>query len=150
MSVNKVILIGNAGKDADVKYIDSGVAVASFSLATSETYVAKTGEKVTTTEWHNIIVWRGLAEFAGKYIQKGRKLYVEGRIKSRSYDDKEGIKRYVTEIYADTIQLLDRKESSDNGQHGTDTSNSFQSAPSTEATVHDGNLSQEGPDDLPF
>jgi len=150
MSVNKAILIGNAGKDAEVKYIDSGVAVASFSLATSETYIAKTGEKVTTTEWHNIIAWRGLAEFAGKYIQKGKKLYVEGRIKSRSYDDKDGIKRYVTEIYADSIQLLDRKESSDNGQHGTDSTSGFQSTPNAEAMVQGGNLSQEGPDDLPF
>ncbi len=151
MSVNKVILIGNAGKDAEVRYIDSGIAVASFSLATSETYIAKTGEKVTTTEWHNIIAWRGLAEFAGKYIQKGKKLFVEGRIKSRSYDDKDGIKRYVTEIYADSIQMLDRKESSDNGQHGTDSSSGFQTSPNTEAIVQEGNLSQEGgSDDLPF
>jgi single-strand DNA-binding protein len=113
MSVNKVILVGNVGKDAEVRYIDSGVAVATFSLATSETYVSKSGEKVTSTEWHNIVAWRGLAEFAGKYIQKGRQLYIEGRIRTRSYDDKDGVKRYVTEIYAETIQMLGRKEQSD-------------------------------------
>ena len=113
MSVNKVILVGNVGKDAEVRYIDSGVAVATFSLATSETYTSKSGEKVTTTEWHNIVAWRGLAEFAGKYIQKGRQLYIEGRIRSRSYDDKDGVKKYITEILADSIQLLGRKESGD-------------------------------------
>jgi len=115
MSVNKVILVGNVGKDADVRYIDSGVAVASFSLATSETYTSKSGEKVTTTEWHNIIAWRGLGEFAGKYIKKGRQLYIEGRIRSRSYDDKDGVKKYITEILADSIQLLGKKESGEEG-----------------------------------
>ena len=114
MSVNKVILLGNVGKDAEVRYIDSGVAVASFSLATSENYTAKNGEKVTTTEWHNIVAWRGLAEFAGKYIQKGRQIYVEGQIRTRSYDDKDGVKKYVTDILANSIQLLGRKEGGEN------------------------------------
>lgn len=149
MSVNKVILVGNAGKDAEVRYIDNGVAVASFSLATSETYIAKSGERVTTTEWHNIIAWRGLAEFSGKYIQKGRKLYVEGRIKSRSYDDKDGNKRYVTEIYADAIQLLDRKESGDNGQHTSESTTGFQPG-QTADMAQDGHFNNEGTDDLPF
>ena len=115
MSVNKVILVGNVGKDAEVRYIDNGVAVATFSLATSETYTSKSGEKVTTTEWHNIVAWRGLGEFAGKYIQKGRQLYIEGRIKSRSYEDKDGVKKYITEILADSIQLLGRKEPGEGG-----------------------------------
>jgi len=117
MSVNKVILVGNVGKDAEVRYLDNGIAVASFSLATSEVYVAKNGEKVTTTDWHNIVAWRALGEFAGKWILKGRQIYVEGRLRNRSYDDKEGNKKYVTEIYADTIQLLGKKETSEgNGQ----------------------------------
>lgn len=143
--VNKVILIGNVGKDAEVRHIDSGVAVATFSLATSETYTAKNGEKVTNTEWHNIVAWRGLAEFAGKYIQKGRQLYIEGQIRSRSYDDKDGVKRYVTDIVANTIQLLGKRE---NGGDGAP-SDSYKKpvsepAQSTEFTAND------AADDLPF
>lgn len=148
MSVNKVILVGHAGRDAEVRYIDNGAAVASFTMATSETYTSKTGEKVTTTEWHNITVWRGLAEFAGKYIKKGQQLYVEGRIRTRSYDDKEGIKRYVTEILADTINLLGRKEQSDsNGTGNGSAQNQYQqpTAASTETFA-----AQEPADDLPF
>jgi single-strand DNA-binding protein len=144
MSVNKVILVGNVGKDAEVRYIDSGVAVASFSLATSENYTAKNGEKVTTTDWHNIVAWRGLAEFVGKHIKKGQQLYIEGQIKSHSYDDKEGIKRYVTDILANSIQMLGRKENSN--------------APSTNAKKPEGAAQSEAKeidasdaaDDLPF
>jgi single-strand DNA-binding protein len=148
MSVNKVILVGHAGRDAEVRYIDNGAAVATFSMATSETYIAKTGEKVTTTEWHNITVWRGLAEFAGKYIKKGQQLYVEGRIRTRSYDDKEGIKRYVTEILADTINLLGRKEQSDSAgaDNGSTQTQYQQPATATSETF----AAQEPADDLPF
>jgi len=110
MSVNKVILVGNVGKDPEVKHLDAGVAVANFPLATSETYTAKNGEKVTTTEWHNIVLWRGLAEVAEKYVTKGRQLYIEGRIRTRSYDDQAGNKRYITEIYGDVMQMLGSKE----------------------------------------
>jgi single-strand DNA-binding protein len=106
MSVNKVILIGNVGKDPEVRHIDSGVAVANFPLATSESYTAKNGDRITTTEWHNIVAWRGLAEVVEKYVKKGRQLYIEGRIKTRNYEDKDGNKKYVTEIYADVLQLL--------------------------------------------
>src|SRR5665647_356001 len=109
MSVNKVILVGNVGKDPEIRHLDTGVAVANFTLATSESYVAKNGEKVTTTEWHNIVLWRGLAEVAEKYVTKGRQLYIEGRIRTRNYDDKDGIKRYTTEIYGDTMQMLGTK-----------------------------------------
>ena len=109
MSVNKGILVGNVGKDPEIRHLDTGVAVANFSLATSETYLAKNGEKVTTTEWHNIVLWRGLAEVAEKYVTKGRQLYIEGRIRTRNYDDKDGIKRYITEIYGDTMQMLGTK-----------------------------------------
>jgi single-strand DNA-binding protein len=147
MSVNKVILVGNAGKDAEVRYIDSGVAVATFSLATSETYTSKGGEKVTNTEWHNIVAWRGLGEFAGKYIQKGRQLYIEGRIRSRSYDDKDGVKKYITEILADSIQLLGKKEPGEGGT-ATPTNDYHQAQPQLQNSENF--EAGETVDDLPF
>ena len=124
MSVNKVILVGNVGKDPEIRHLDTGVAVANFSLATSETYTAKNGEKVTTTEWHNIVLWRGLAEVAEKYVTKGRQLYIEGRIRTRTYDDKDGNKKYITEIYGDTMQMLGTK--ADDNRSGGSQSNQNQ------------------------
>lgn len=118
--VNKVILIGNVGADPDVKYLEGGVAVARFSLATSEVYNNKNGERVTQTEWHNIVLWRNLAQIAEKYVKKGMMLYVEGRLRTRSWDDQNGVKRYTTEIYGDNFQMLSRKQ--DNGEKTQDTS----------------------------
>jgi single-strand DNA-binding protein len=109
MSINKVILVGNAGKDPEVRYLENNVAVAKFSLATSETYKNKNGEKVTNTEWHNIVLWRGLAEVAEKYVKKGMQLYIEGKIRSRSWDDKDGNKHYTTEIVGDVMNMLGKK-----------------------------------------
>lgn len=149
MSINKVILVGNVGKDAEVRYLDNGVAVASFSLATSENYTAKNGEKVTTTEWHNIVAWRALGEFAGKYIQKGKQIYVEGQLRSRSYDDKDGIKRYVTEIYANTIQLLGRKEGGDGNAPGSIPADYSKAEPVASSVVSDFDAG-DSTDDLPF
>ena len=108
MSVNKVILIGNVGKDPDVRYLDSGVAVATFSLATTERgYTLQNGTEVPDrTEWHNIVLWRGLAQTAEKYVHKGDKLYIEGKIRSRSYDDQNGVKRSIVEIFADNMEML--------------------------------------------
>lgn len=108
MSVNKVILIGNVGKEPEVRKLDSGVSVANFPLATSERgYTLANGTKVPEqTEWHNLVVWRGLAEVVEKYVHKGDKLYIEGKIKTRSYDDKQGIKRYITEVYVDNLEML--------------------------------------------
>ena len=108
MSVNKVILIGNVGKDPDVRYLDSGVAVATFSLATTERgYTLQNGTQVPDrSEWHNIVLWRGMAQTAEKYVHKGDKLYIEGKIKSRSYDDQNGIKRTIVEIFADNMEML--------------------------------------------
>jgi single-strand DNA-binding protein len=114
MSVNKVILVGNVGKDPDVRYLEKGVAIARFPLATSETYKSRDGERVTATEWHNIVLWRGLAEVAEKYIKKGSQLYIEGKIRTRSYDDKDGNKKYMTEIVADQMQMLGKKSDSQN------------------------------------
>ena len=142
MSVNKVILIGNVGKDPEVRHLDSGVAVANFPLATSESYNSKSGERVTTTEWHNIVLWRGLAEVAEKYLSKGNQVYIEGKIKTRSYEV-EGVKKYITEIYADNMTMLGRKESSGDQQRETpppaDT-NQYPEASQDEGTT----------DDLPF
>ena len=108
MSLNKVQLIGNVGKDPEVRYLDSGVAVATFSLATTDrAYTLANGTQVPErTEWHNIVLWRGLAETAEKYVRKGDKLYIEGKIRTRSYDDQNGIKRYVVEIFGDNMEML--------------------------------------------
>ena len=136
--VNKVILIGNVGADPDVKYLEGGVAVARFSLATSEVYNNKNGERVTQTEWHNIVLWRNLAQIAEKYVKKGMMLYVEGRLRTRSWDDQNGVKRYTTEIYGDNFQMLSRKQ--DNGEKPQD--NSMTQAPDVGGS--------DDSDDLPF
>jgi len=114
--VNKVILVGNIGKDPEVRYLDGGVAVANFPLATSETYKDKTGGRVEQTEWHNIVLWRGLAEITEKYLKKGSQVYVEGKIRTRTWDDKDGIKRYTTEIVADNMTMLGGRRDSGAGQ----------------------------------
>ena len=109
--VNKVMLIGNLGKDPEVRYLDSGIAVANFSLATTENYKNKEGEKVSQTEWHNIVLWRGLAEVAEKYLKKGSNVYIEGKIRNRKWEDKEGNTRYTTEILGDNMTMLGKKDS---------------------------------------
>ena len=109
MSVNKVILVGNVGKDPETRYLEGGTAVCSFPLATSETYRNRDGERITTTEWHNVVLWRGLAEVAEKYVKKGSQLYIEGRIRTRSWDDRDGNKRYTTEIVGDNMQMLGKR-----------------------------------------
>lgn len=116
MSVNKVILIGNVGRDPDVRYLDSGIAVATFPLATTDrAYTLANGTQVPErTEWHNLVLWRGLAETAEKYVHKGDKLYVEGKIRTRSYDDQTGAKRYVTEIFVDSMEMLTPKGANPN------------------------------------
>ena len=131
--VNKVILVGNLGKDPDVRYLDNGVAVANFSLATTENYKNKAGERVSQTEWHNIVLWRGLAEVAEKYLKKGASVYVEGKIKTKKWEDNEGNTRYNTEILVDNMTMLGGKQSQDNYQ-------------SNSTITDDGSK----PDDLPF
>jgi single-strand DNA-binding protein len=110
MSINKVILVGNVGKDPVIRYFDKGVAKATFPMATSETYTNQQGETITTTEWHNIVLWRALAEVAEKTVKKGTQLYIVGKIKTRSYVDKDGNNKYITEILADTMLVLERKQ----------------------------------------
>ena len=110
MSVNRVILVGNAGKDPIVRYFDRGVAKATFPLATSEMYTNQQGEAITSTEWHNIVLWRSLAEIAEKTVRKGTQVYIVGKIKTRSYVDKDGNNKYITEILADTMMVLEKKQ----------------------------------------
>ncbi len=111
--INKVILVGHLGKDPEVRHLEGGVSVASFPLATSESY-NKDGRKVEQTEWHNIVMWRGLADVAAKYLQKGKLVYIEGKLRTRSFEDKTGIKKYTTEIVAENFTVLGRKSDFDN------------------------------------
>jgi single-strand DNA-binding protein len=106
--VNKVILLGNLGKNPEVQTLEGGIAVAKFSLATTENYKDDKGETRSQTEWHSIVAWRSLAEVAGKYLHKGSTIYLEGKIKTRSYEDKTGVKKYVTEIIAESFVMLDK------------------------------------------
>ena len=157
MSINKVILIGNVGKDPEVRYFDNGAAVANFSLATTERgYTAANGTQVPDrTDWHNIVLWRGLAEIAEKYVKKGSKLYIEGKIKTRSYDDASGNKRYVTEIWGDNMELLDRKPDSSYAsppapEPPAERAPSQQAAKSSTPETPEPPLPQDSNDDLPF
>ncbi len=102
-------MVGNVGKDPETRYLEGGTAVCSFPLATSETYRNRDGERITTTEWHNVVLWRGLAEVAEKYVKKGSQLYIEGRIRTRSWDDRDGNKRYTTEVVGDNMQMLGKR-----------------------------------------
>ena len=144
MSFNKVILIGNVGKDPEVRLLETGIAVASFTLATTERYKNRNGELQDQTEWHNIVCWRNLAELSEKYIKKGAQIFVEGKIRTRSWADQTGAKRYTTEIVADNIRLLDRK----GAVTGTPADMPVQAAPVSQpaftAPVEDAS------DDLPF
>ncbi len=121
MSVNKVILVGNLGKDPEVRYTQTGSAVANFSIATSEQWNDREGKKQERTEWHNIVVWGKSAEHCGQYLSKGRQVFVEGSIRTRSYDDKTGVKRYVTEIIAQRVQFLGSGGGTRGPQQGMDT-----------------------------
>lgn len=118
MSLNKVLLIGNVGKDPEVRHLESGAVTASFSLATSERYKDRNGEVKDITEWHNIVCWRGLAEIVEKYVKKGTQLYIEGKIRTRSYQDRDGNTRYITEINADDIRFVGRKSDGESNYSG--------------------------------
>ena len=120
MSVNKVILIGNVGKDPDIRYLDNNVCVASFTLATTERgYTTSAGIQIPDkTEWHNIVLWRGLAKITEQYVKKGTQVYIEGKLRTRSWDDQNGIRRYTTEIYADNMELLGRRADQSNTVSG--------------------------------
>jgi single-strand DNA-binding protein len=114
--VNRVMLIGNLGKDPDVQYLEGNIGVAKFSLATTETFKDRTGKLISQTEWHTIVLWRGLAELAQKYLHKGSLVYIEGRLRTRSWEDKEGNKKFATEVVGDNLIMLDKKL---DGQHSS-------------------------------
>jgi single-strand DNA-binding protein len=147
MSVNKAILVGNVGKDPEVRHLEGGTAVARFTLATSESYKNKAGELVKNTEWHNVVAWRQLAELTEKYVRKGNMIYVEGKITNRQYDDKEGVKRYISEIVADTIQFLGKKDDS-NSSSSSDSSSRPSNDPAVRQPEEQDQLAAG--DDLPF
>ena len=141
-SVNKVILIGNLGKDPELRYTSSGVAVASFSVATNESWKDPEGNTQERTQWHNIVAWRKLAEICGEYLKKGGKIYLEGRLQYRNYDDKNGVKRSVTEIVMDQMVMLDSRGAGGGGAAAAPSADTESGAPQEEAG---GKI-----DDLPF
>src|ERR1700712_1069805 len=117
--VNRVILIGNLGKDPDVQYLEGNIGVAKFSLATTETYKDRGGKLVSQTEWHTVVLWRGLAELAQKYLHKGSLVYIEGRLRTRSWEDKEGVRKFATEVVGDNLIMLDKRTDGAGGTHNT-------------------------------
>jgi single-strand DNA-binding protein len=138
--VNKVILIGNLGSDPEVKYTPSGVPVANFSLATTESWTDRNGERQERTEWHRLVLWRKLAEIAGQYLKKGSKLYVEGKLQTRSWEDQSGQKRYTTEVVVNDMQMLDGRGEPAHAE-----------SPSRETAADFGAPAEAGSDDdLPF
>lgn len=116
--VNRVMLIGNLGKDPDIQFLEGSICVAKFSLATTETYKDRSGKLISQTEWHTIVLWRGLAELAQKYLHKGSLVYIEGRLKTRSWEDKEGNKKFATEVVGDNLIMLDKRGDGTHGAHG--------------------------------
>lgn len=146
--VNKVILVGNLGKDPEVRHLDTGRAVANFSMATSETYKNRNGERVTNTEWHNIVLWSPLAEIAEKYLKKGNQVYIEGKITTRSYDDKDGIKKYITEVVGREMTLLGSRSDSDGGYNPNQGSSSEERE--YQPTNSEVDTKEDETDDLPF
>lgn len=151
-SINRVILVGNLGKDPEIRHLEGGVSVARFPIATSETFKDKTGNKQERTEWHNIVAWRGLAEISEKYLKKGQSVYIEGRIRTNSYQDKEGVQRYSTEIVADNMTMLGGGRGTEGNGHGDQPQQEPASSYSSGNTGSKGmSVSQESePDDLPF
>lgn len=145
MSINKVILVGNVGKDPETRHLENGTPKCTFSLATTETYTNKNGERVSNTEWHNIVIWRGLADVAQKYVKKGMQLYIEGKIQSRSYDDKDGVKKYITEIVVENMKMLGRK--SEEGQNSGSASSDPKSTAADDVYAP---IPDEPGNDLPF
>lgn len=151
--INKVILIGNLGRDPEIRHLENGSSVGKFPVATNESYRDKKGEWQTITEWHDIVVWRSLAERAGKMLKKGSLVYVDGKLTHRKYQDKDGNDRYITEVVANTFRSLDRREGS--GSFGTNfpsentsvSGSSFELEKKQEEVIEDDN---ETDDDLPF
>ena len=140
---NRVMLIGNLGKDPDVQYLEGNIGVAKFSLATTETYKDRSGKLISQTEWHTVVLWRGLADLAEKYLHKGSLVYIEGRLRTRSWEDKEGNKKFATEVVGDNLIMLDKRN---DGNHSA----GHDSPPMDNLSNPDTPLPGEHSGDLPF
>lgn len=161
-SVNKVILMGNLGRDPEVRFMPNGEAVCNFSIATTDSWKDKAGEKQERTEWHNIVMYRRLAEIAGEYLKKGRPVYIEGRLQTRKWQTKEGQDRYTTEIIADSMQMLGGRDDNSSSQSSAPQKDDFNQAPDRASSnesqsVSDSTSSNSGAssfdefeDDIPF
>ena len=142
LGVNKVILVGHLGKDPEIKYLEGNIAKVSFSLATSESYKDKNGNKNEQTEWHNVVLWRGLADIAAKYLHKGDQVYIEGKLRTRSWE-KEGVTRYTTEIVGDNMTLLGSRSGGGGGERAA-------SPQYSQSAGEDKGVPDSSTDDLPF
>lgn len=140
--LNKVTLIGHLGADPEVRHLEGGKSVANFSLATTESYKNKDGERVDSTEWHRLVIWGNLVKVVEKYVKKGSKIYVEGKIRQRSYEDKEGVTKYITEILVNNLLMLDSKPQSQGAQSAEELHEEY--------ATNQANGNNENLDDLPF
>lgn len=143
--VNRVMLIGNLGKDPDIQFLEGNIGVAKFSLATTETYKDRSGKLISQTEWHTVVLWRGLAELAQKYLHRGSLVYIEGRLKTRSWEDKDGNKKFATEVVGDNLIMLDKRN--EGGQQGYE---GFDHPAPGSGDIPDAPDESNGPERLPF
>ena len=150
MSINKAILVGNLGKDPELRYTASGQAVATFSLATTEKFKDKSGGQQERTEWHTVVAWGSLAEICGKWLVKGKQVYIEGRITYRTYDDRDGNKRYVTEIVASEMKMLGGRPGEEGGGGGSARPARAAGAPPREPVAVPEDAPYNTDDDIPF
>ncbi len=146
--VNRVMLIGNLGRDPDLQHLEGNIAVAKFPLATTETFKDKSGQLVSQTEWHTVVLWRGLAELAQKYLHKGSLVFIEGRLRTRNWEDKDKNRRFSTEIVGDNLVMLDKRK--ENDYHTPDTSENVTGFNSPDISFDAGSLGGETKDNLPF
>ncbi|HSZ24534.1 MAG TPA: single-stranded DNA-binding protein [Cytophagaceae bacterium] len=148
--VNKVILLGNLGKDPEVRVFEGGTKKAAFSLATGETFLDKNGQRQERTEWHNVVFWGNIVDVIEKYLKKGTQVYVEGRITTRSYDDKDGQKKYITEIVGTSMTLLGGKPTGGGENNDASYQGTTNSRPETSSQSVNSSILADGADDLPF
>lgn len=149
--VNRVMLIGNLGRDPDLQYLEGNIAVAKFPLATTETFKDKNGNLVSQTEWHTVVLWRGLAELAQKYLHKGSLVFIEGRLRTRTWEDKDKNRRFSTEIVGDNLVMLDKRKDNGNSEyHSGDSQTDMGSFPPQDMNFDSGSPATDSKDDLPF
>jgi single-strand DNA-binding protein len=146
--VNRVMLIGNLGRDPDLQYLEGNIAVAKFPLATTETFKDKNGNLVSQTEWHTVVLWRGLAELAQKYLHKGSLVFIEGRLRTRNWEDKDKNRRFSTEIVGDNLVMLDKRK--ENEYHAPDAQADTTTYPAPDISFDAGSIGGDTKDNLPF